>query len=70
MRKSVNLLTNENPATLSRDLDAIAQGRAQRDMTTDFASYLDFLEEAAAAFGFDGSKNNKDMETTDPAPLL
>ncbi|MBF0506019.1 MAG: hypothetical protein HQL09_04200 [Nitrospirae bacterium] len=70
MRNSANLLNDTDTVTLNRDMDAIARNHSQRDLNRDFDSYLTFLEESAAAFGFNPVKRNKPLEVAGNAPLL
>jgi hypothetical protein len=52
MRKSINLLNNEDSNSLSNDLVTISRNRTERKKTADFDSYLAFMEETSAVFGF------------------
>jgi len=53
MKKPVrNLFSDDDPAILARDLDAIDKSRAKRSAESDFENYLDFLKDTSSFFGF------------------
>jgi len=51
VKKFVNILNENDPATLNKDMEMIAQSRRDRKLRESFTSYLEFLESSAAAFG-------------------
>ena len=60
MRKTINLLSDENPASLGKDMDAISESRRTRSSEADFDSYIDFLEETSSIIGFSTKKKRED----------
>lgn len=60
MRKTINLLSDENPASLGKDMDAISESRRTRSSEADFDSYIDFLEETSSIIGFSTKKKRDD----------
>ncbi|MBU4319524.1 MAG: hypothetical protein Q8N12_05770 [Thermodesulfovibrionales bacterium] len=70
MKKSVNLLSDVNPASLGKDMDAISESRQTRSAEADFDSYLDFLEETSSILGFTRKKRDNAFEMRGDTPLL
>lgn len=70
MRKTINLLSDENPASLGKDMDAISESRRTRSSEADFDSYIDFLEETSAIIGFSTKKKRDDSFEMNGDPIL
>jgi hypothetical protein len=69
MKKPVNILNDCDPSLLAETLEVMARSRARRHAEADFESYLDFLEETSAFFGFKKKRADSFKTNGDP-PLL
>jgi hypothetical protein len=67
--KNSFIINDSDPSSLARDLNSMARSRAERRATADFESYLDFLEETSAIFGFK-KKKKEPLEIKGDIPLL
>ena len=69
MKKFVNILNENDPATLNKDMEMIAQSRRNSKLRESFTSYLEFLESSAAAFGL-GKRIQREKFSPESPDLL
>lgn len=73
MRKPINLFSDSDPSSLAATLEAIDKSRRERSAAADFESYLDFLEQTSALFGFVRKERSVPPDIPDsnqPKPIL